>query len=103
MTALHFKVLTAMKFGFSGKETKIGHVIVTGKPVGQNGAIVFTGRSRLDFPAIVAEYGTLAPQVEKRAIKVAQEACAQYVQTAGKYAFTHHTEDCLETEVKEVK
>ncbi len=102
MTALHFKVLTAMKFGFSGKETKIGHVIVTGKPVGQNGAWVFEGRSRLELPEIVAEYGSLALQVEKRAITVAQEACAQYVKTGGKYTITHHTEDCLETEVKEV-
>lgn len=103
MNVRHFKVLASVKFTCSGNARRIGSVIVTGKPVGQNGAWVFEGKSRLELPEIVAEYGSLALQVEKRAVTVAQEACAQYVQTGGKYTITHHTEDCLETEVKEVK
>jgi hypothetical protein len=102
MNVRHFKVLAAVKFTFTGTARHIGNVIVTGKPVGQNGAWVFEGRSRLDLPAIVAEYGTLALEVEKRTVKAAQEAVASYVQHNGKFPYTYDPESCLETEVKEV-
>jgi hypothetical protein len=102
MNVRHFKVFAAVKFTFSGSARRIGNVIVTGKPVGTNGAWVFDGKSRLDLPAITAEYGGLALEVERRTVKAAQEAVASYVQHNGKFPYTYDPEACLETEVKEV-
>lgn len=102
MNVRHFKVLAAIRFTCSGNSKRIGSVIVTGKPVGQNGAWVFEGRSRLDLPEIIAEYGSLALEVERRTVKAAQEVCASYVQHGGKFPHTFDPEACLETEVKEV-
>lgn len=104
MNVRHFKVLAAVKFTFTGAARRIGNVIVTGKPVGQNGAWVFEGRSHLDRDAIGSEYGdrTLVAEVERRTVKAAQEAVASYVQGNGKFPYTYDPEACLETEVKEV-